>query len=251
MPGGGKLTIETKNVTLDEAYAHHHTVVPAGEYVVLLVTDSGDGIAAEHISHIFEPFYTTKEDGRGTGLGLATVYGIVKQSGGFVWVYSELGLGTTFKIYLPVVQARHEVRAACSLEHEIRGTETILLVEDEPAVRRSTREFLALNGYSVIEAANGEEAIEVAQGYSGNIEILVTDVVMPKMGGAQVAERLAVERPLAKVLFMSGYAESTILHHGVIDISRGFLQKPFSLKGLARKIREILGNGTAMSAASS
>jgi two-component system, cell cycle sensor histidine kinase and response regulator CckA len=240
MTNGGRLTIQTKNITLDEAYAHHHTVVPAGEYVMLAVTDSGEGIPAEHLPHIFEPFYTTKGAGKGTGLGLATAYGIVKQSGGFIWVYSELGLGTTFKIYLPVVYAKPKLRVAPPVETTTRGTETILLVEDEVAVRRSTREFLSLNGYTVIEAANGVEALQTSREYPGKIDILVTDVVMPQMGGAQVAETLAMERPMTRVLFVSGYAENTILQHGVIDMSKGFLQKPFTLKGLARKIREVL-----------
>jgi two-component system cell cycle sensor histidine kinase/response regulator CckA len=240
MANGGSLSIETKNITLDETYAHHHSAVPAGEYVLLVVSDSGDGISDEHLPHIFEPFYTTKGAGKGTGLGLATVYGIVKQSGGFIWVYSERGLGTTFKIYLPVVYAKQKQRPVAPVETEIRGIETILLVEDEAAVRRSTRQFLSLNGYTVVEAGNGVEALQTSREYPGKIDLLVTDVVMPQMGGAQVAETLAMERPMTKVLFVSGYAENTILQHGVIDVSRGFLQKPFTLKQLARKIREVL-----------
>ena len=250
MPNGGKLTIETRNVHLDEAYQQNHLIVPPGDYVLLAVSDSGEGIGPDHINHIFEPFYTTKGDGKGTGLGLATVYGIVKQSGGFIWVYSEPRLGTTFKIYLPVVHDQAIARPTVPIETNTHGTETILLVEDEAAVRNSTREFLALNGYTVIEAKDGEEAVQVSRGYAGKIDIVVTDVVMPKMGGAQVAERLAMERPLTKVLFVSGYAESTILRHGVIDVGTRFLQKPFSLKGLARKIREVMESKTATVASS-
>ncbi|MBZ5722952.1 MAG: PAS domain S-box protein [Acidobacteriia bacterium] len=244
MPGGGKLTIETSVVHLEESYAQKHTIVPPGEYVLLAVTDSGQGIAPEHINHIFEPFYTTKEEGKGTGLGLATVYGIVKQNRGFVWVYSELGLGTTFKIYLPCVRStRSRVQAPKPVEDCRGGNETVLLVEDEAAVRQSTTEFLTLNGYTVLEAKNGQDALRVARSYLGPIDLMVSDVVMPHMGGAQVAEQLAAERPAMKVLFMSGYAESTILRHGVIDVQNCFLQKPFTLKALARKIREILEHG--------
>jgi two-component system, cell cycle sensor histidine kinase and response regulator CckA len=241
MPGGGTLTIETSVVHLDEVYAREHTIVPPGEYVLLAVTDSGQGIAPEHINHIFEPFYTTKEEGKGTGLGLATVYGIVKQNHGFVWVYSELGLGTTFKIYLPCVRSAKLCTPVPKLVEDCRGgNETVLLVEDEAAVRESTTKFLTLNGYTVLEARNGQDALQIARDYLGLIHLMVSDVVMPHMGGAQVAEQLATERPTMKVLFMSGYAESTILRHGVIDVQNGFLQKPFTLKALARKIREIL-----------
>ena len=250
MPGGGRLIIETARVHLDEAYVQHHSIVPPGDYVLLSVTDSGQGIAPEHIAHIFEPFYTTKQEGKGTGLGLATVYGIVKQSGGFIWVYSELGLGTTFKIYLPSIHRRTSITPACkTAEISPRGCETILLVEDEAAVRQSTREFLNLSGYTVLEAANGEDALHIAREYLGPIHLMVTDVVMPHLGGAQLAEQLAAERPQMKVLFVSGYAESTILRHGVIDVSTRFLQKPFGLKTLASKIREVLGAQASSAAA--
>ena len=245
MPKGGKLTIETSNVHLDEAYQQNHVIVPSGDYVLLSVSDSGEGIAPNHMQHIFEPFYTTKADGRGTGLGLATVYGIVKQSGGFIWVYSEVGLGTTFKIYLPIVQGKAEPRPRVHEKANLVGTETVLLVEDEAAVRSSTKEFLSLNGYHVIEAKDGEEALSLSRDYSGDIDIVVTDVVLPKLGGAEVAERLTKERPLTKVLFVSGYAENTILRHGVIDVGARFLQKPFSLKSLTRKIREVLETKTS------
>jgi two-component system, cell cycle sensor histidine kinase and response regulator CckA len=249
MPKGGKLTIETANVQLDEDYVQEHSIVPAGDYVLLAVTDSGTGIASEHMAHIFEPFYTTKGEGKGTGLGLATVYGIVKQNGGFVWVYSEPGLGTTFKIYLPRVQQGIE-KIQCSKPIEIssKGCETVLLVEDELAVRQSTREYLMLNGYIVLEAKNGEDALCIARDYIPPIHMMITDVVMPNMGGAKLAGHLATERPSMKVLFVSGYAENTVLRHGAIDVTTRFLQKPFSLKTLARKIREVLETETVMAA---
>lgn len=251
MPKGGRLIIETAKVCLDEAYVQRHTMVPPGDYVVVSVTDSGQGIAPEHLGHIFEPFYTTKEEGKGTGLGLATVYGIVKQSGGFIWVYSEPGLGTTFKIYLPRAEQQSLVPSqTLHLEEPSQGTETVLLVEDEDAVRQSTCEFLVLNGYTVLEARNGEEALRVAQECNKTIDLMVTDVVMPLMGGAQVANRLTATRPGMKVLFVSGYAESTVLRQGAIDLVGHFLQKPFTLKMLARKIREVLQeeNAKAMAA---
>jgi PAS domain S-box-containing protein len=249
MPKGGKLTIETANVQLDEDYVQEHSIVPAGDYVLLAVTDSGTGIASEHMAHIFEPFYTTKGGGKGTGLGLATVYGIVKQNGGFVWVYSEPGLGTTFKIYLPRVQQGIEkIHSSKPIEISSKGCETVLLVEDELAVRQSTREYLMLNGYIVLEAKNGEDALCIARDYIPPIHMMITDVVMPNMGGAKLAGHLATERPGMKVLFVSGYAENTVLRHGAIDVTTRFLQKPFSLKTLAHKIREVLETETVMAA---
>jgi CheY-like chemotaxis protein len=242
MPKGGRLIIETAGVQLDETYTLRHSIVPVGEYVMMAVTDTGQGIASEHLAHIFEPFYTTKTEGKGTGLGLATVYGIVKQNGGFIWVYSEPGLGTTFKIYWP--RAQKEVNSVPPvgkpLEESPPGSETILLVEDEAAVRRSTREFLILCGYKVLEARNGEDALRVAQSHSERIHLMITDVVMPQMGGARLAEQLCLERPQMKVLFVSGYAENTVLRHGPIDVTNSFLQKPFSLKSLASKVRQVL-----------
>ncbi len=241
MPDGGTLSIETAMVRVDEFYVQRHAIVPPGDYVLLTVTDSGQGIAPEHLAHIFEPFYTTKEAGKGTGLGLATVYGIVKQNGGFVWVYSEPGLGTTFKVYLPQVQPLGcEVPVAKLAEGSPRGCETLLLVEDETSVRLASVQFLTRNGYSVLEASNGEEALRVSRGHTGPIDLMITDVVMPKMGGPMLAEWLADERPNMKVLFVSGYAENTVLRHGKVDVSTGFLQKPFSGKMLARKVREVL-----------
>ncbi|HYA23507.1 MAG TPA: ATP-binding protein [Terriglobales bacterium] len=251
MPGGGKLTIETGNVHLDETYLQRHTIVPPGDYVLLTVTDSGIGIPQEHLAHIFEPFYTTKEEGKGTGLGLATVYGIVKQNGGFIWVYSEAGLGTTFKIYLPTAQSViAEVASAAGPQDSPHGCETLLLVEDEAAVRESTRDFLMQRGYTVLEAANGEDALHVSREYCGPIDLMISDVVMPKMSGPNLADLLLAERPHMKVLFVSGYAENTVLRHGKIDVTARLLQKPFGLKTLARKIREVLcGNESVAKAA--
>jgi two-component system cell cycle sensor histidine kinase/response regulator CckA len=242
MPRGGRLTIETANVYLDDGYTQAHSIVPPGDYIQLAVTDSGHGISSEHISHIFEPFYTTKEEGHGTGLGLATVYGIVKQSGGFIWVYSEPGMGTTFKIYLPRVRAKNQKREPASpAEIILQGCETLLLVEDAAGVRQSEKEFLEMRGYKVLEAENGMEALLVARSYSETIHLMITDVIMPQLGGVKLAEQLAVERPQMDVLFVSGYAENTVLQHGPIDIGGRFLQKPFTLKSLARKIRYVLG----------
>ena len=242
MPDGGRLTIETATVAVDESYVQRHAIVPPGNYVLLTVTDSGQGIAAPHLPHIFEPFYTTKEAGKGTGLGLATVYGIVKQNGGFVWVYSEPGLGTTFKIYLPRVQSmRSEIRVTKPAESSPRGCETLLLVEDEASVRQASRQFLTRSGYTVLEATDGEDGLRASREHAGPIHLMITDVVMPRMGGPQLAERLADERPEMKVLFVSGYAENTVLQHGTVDVTTRFLQKPFSSKALARKVRELLG----------
>ncbi len=249
MPRGGRLTIETASVRLDDVYVQQHSIVPPGDYVLLTVTDTGLGIAPEHLSHIFEPFYTTKEEGKGTGLGLATVYGVVKQNGGFIWVYSEPGLGTAFKIYLPRARPAKPVpQTPVPTEGFKRGSETLLLAEDEQAVRQSIREFLTLNGYIVLEARNGTEALACARGYAGPIHLMITDVVMPQMSGAELAAELRSDRPDMKALFVSGYAEATVLRHGAIDVTTRFLQKPFSLKALARKIREVLDAENSFSA---
>lgn len=244
MPNGGKLTIETAAIRLNEPYVQEHATVPAGNYILLTVTDSGMGIPPQNLPHIFEPFYTTKEESEGTGLGLATVYGIIKQSGGFICVSSEPSMGTTFKIYLP-----HAENQCCELHHPApagkfiqRGFETILLVEDYSAVRESEREFLLLNGYRVLEATDGADAIHKATEFRGPIDLLITDVVMPRMGGAKLAERLRAARPNVRVLFVSGYLDS-MTHHGTVDLSIGFLPKPFSLKTLAGKIREVMEVG--------
>jgi len=241
MPRGGKIVIETTNCELDEVYARRHPPMQAGRYVMLAVTDTGIGMDAETQAHIFEPFFTTKEMGKGTGLGLATVYGVVKQSGGFIWVYSEPGRGTTFKIYLPrvdegVESARTEKAAAEAPE----GSETVLLVEDERDVRDVAREFLMLGGYTVLEAKNGAEAIEMARRHPDPIHLLVTDMVMPGMGGRELAAQLAPLRPEMKVVYMSGYTEYASTRQGDIDHNAVLLTKPFTRGDLARTVREAL-----------
>jgi CheY-like chemotaxis protein len=241
MPSGGTLTIETATVEVDEVYVQRHSIVPPGDYVLLTVADSGQGIDTQHLPHIFEPFYTTKEEGKGTGLGLATVYGIVKQNGGFIWVYSEPGQGTTFKIYLPRVRSlRSEARMIKPADQSPRGCETVLLVEDEASVRQASRQFLIQSGYNVLEAFDGEDALREAREHDGPIHLMITDVVMPRMSGPRLAEQLSEDRPDMKVLFVSGYAERTVLQHGKVDVTKWFLQKPFSLKTLAKKVRDVL-----------
>jgi PAS domain S-box-containing protein len=244
MPQGGNLRIETSNVLLtDEYLLRKPALIPAGHYALITVTDDGDGIAAEHMPHIFEPFYTTKPLGEGTGLGLATVYGIVKQNKGFVWAYSELEMGTVFKIYLPCVsvEKKHVTEHdPVKAERMARGSETILLVEDEGAVRRSTAEFLELQGYTVLQAKDGVEALAVAKKFGAMIHLVVTDVVMPNMSGGTLATELGLLRPEARLLFVSGYAGKTVLDHKVFDIETNFLQKPFTLKQLSSKVRGAL-----------
>lgn len=254
MPEGGVLSITTSNLELDETYVHAQNLVRPGEYVLLEVTDSGTGIPPEHLPHIFEPFYTTKEQGKGTGLGLATVYGIVKQSGGYIWVYSERGLGTTFKIYFPRVRKQAATLAEVKPLHEqidLRGTETVLVVEDEEAVRITLCDCLRRYGYQVLEACNGQEALAIATEHSGPLHLIVADVVMPLMSGWQVAENICATRPGTRVLFMSGYAEKAVTSHGVFLFREGFLQKPFTLRALALKVRSILDSTQASATASS
>src|SRR5437660_820285 len=228
MPNGGKLTIETADAHLDDSYIQRHSIVPPGEYVLLAVTDTGEGIAPEHVAHIFEPFYTTKPTGEGTGLGLATVYGIVKQNGGFVWAYSEVGRGTIFKVYLPCVDARGRAHDKIDVTREAvtNGSETVLLVEGEEAVRRAISEFLSGHGYTVLEAADGKAALAVARGYDSHIHLVVTDVVMPNLSGGQLAREFAKVSPKTRVLFVSGYAGKTVMDHDVFDLETNFLQKP-------------------------
>jgi PAS domain S-box-containing protein len=238
---GGKLTIEIANMVLDEEYACKHVAVKPGHYVMLSVSDTGIGMTPEVRERVFEPFFTTKEKGKGTGLGLSTVYGIVKQSGGNIWVYSEFGRGTTFKIYLPQVDEPLERLGRRVEVNEIpRGTETILLVEDEEEVRNLAMRFLESRGYKVLEASQGLEAFLIAEEYEGIIHLLMTDVVMPKLSGRELADRIAEIRPEIKVLFMSGYADHAIVHHGVLEEGMNYLQKPFTLDGLAKKVREVL-----------
>ncbi|HEX9393910.1 MAG TPA: ATP-binding protein, partial [Gemmatimonadales bacterium] len=241
MPTGGKLTVETTNVELDTDYTRTHHAAAAGHFVMLAVTDTGTGMDEATQAKIFEPFFTTKGPGKGTGLGLATVYGIVKQSGGFVWVYSEVGHGTSFKIYLPqVAEAADAHRAQAPAPAMSRGTETVLVVEDAPAVRAVTRQVLERQGYTVIEAAGGDAALQLAAAHAGPIHLLLTDVVMPGLSGRQVAERLAIRRPEMRVLYASGYTDDSIVRHGILEEGIAYLQKPFTPESLARKVRNVL-----------
>ena len=241
MPQGGRLSIETANIELSKEYACHQVVIPPGRYVRLTVSDTGVGMDKQTQEKIFEPFFTTKEVGRGTGLGLSTVYGIVKQSGGFICVHSEQGKGTTFNIYLPRTGEEAGVFEAKPTEAELtRGTETVLLVEDEAAVRLMTKEILEMAGYTVLDTANGSEALALCEQHEEHISLLLTDVVMPVMDGRELAERLNRLRPKMKVLYMSGYTDDAIVRHGVLNKGVAFLEKPFMPDTLARKVREVL-----------
>jgi PAS domain S-box-containing protein len=240
MAEGGKLTIETHNVRLDAAYSRGHVSVTEGPYVLLAVSDTGAGMDAEVQSHMFEPFFTTKEYDKGTGLGLATCYGIIKQHGGFIWVYSEVGHGTSIKIYLPRVYEAAETLSQLEEQVAPRGTETVLLVEDELAVRVFAARVLREAGYTVVEASQGDEALRLAQDYPGAIALLVTDVVLPQLGGKALAERLVAQSPSSKVLFISGYADDAIVRHGRLEAGLAFLHKPFSPTALLRKVRAVL-----------
>jgi two-component system cell cycle sensor histidine kinase/response regulator CckA len=241
MPDGGRLVIETANVELDAAYTRGHAGVKEGDYVMLAVSDTGRGIPPDVRTRLFEPFFTTKERGKGTGLGLSTVYGIVKQSGGEIWVYSEVGKGTCFKIYLPRVDEvkPSEIPAPGPSSTE-RGSETVLVAEDEPGVRALVGEVLGQRGYRVLEALDVEDALRICREHPDEIELLLTDVVMPVMSGRELAEHVAEIRPEIKVLYMSGYTDNIVVHHGITSIDTQFLQKPFTPAALARKVREVL-----------
>lgn len=250
MPKGGRLTIETLDVELDDNYRRQHSEVVAGAYVMLAVSDTGVGMTKDTIDRIFEPFFTTKEVGKGTGLGLSTVYGIVKQSGGHVFVYSEPGAGSTFKIYLPRLKAVNAVESTTQATAPAHGQETILVVEDEDGVRKLVIEVLKRAGYKTLDARDGATALKVAEEYAGVIDLLVTDVVLPKMGGSAVARELQKVRPTLRVLFMSGYTENAVVHHGVLDDGIEYLQKPFMPSEFARRVRVLLDKPSTQSGAS-
>jgi signal transduction histidine kinase len=241
MPNGGTISIETRNMVLDENAAHLREDLAPGEYIVISVSDTGVGITEEVMAHIFEPFYTTKEHGRGTGLGLATSYGIVKQSGGYIAAYSEPGLGTTMRVFLPVV---HEQATPVHrrVVERATGAETILLIEDENAVRNVAARMLKRQGYQVLEADSGEAGLEILKTYAGEIQLVLTDVVLPGMGGREIAERAMLLRPQVKVLFTSGYTDDVILQHNLIVEDAALVEKPFTAEGLARGVREVLDN---------
>ena len=239
MPEGGKIIVETHNVSLDEGIPS--STLGPGEYVLLSVTDDGHGMDSETASHIFEPFFTTKDKGKGTGLGLPTCYGIISQAGGHIWVYSEPGHGTTFKIYLPRSMAQNQAIPIAAEPTRLRNKgETILLVEDEPMVRALSVESLRSRGYQVVFASNGREAMEWVAKYDGPLDLLITDVVMPEMGGRELCERLKKVRPDTNVLFVSGYTDDAIVHHGILESGLAFLQKPYSPSRLAAKVHEVL-----------
>jgi CheY-like chemotaxis protein len=240
MSAGGRLILETDNVVLDETFAKEHPTVVPGPHVLLAVSDTGTGIPWEIREHIFEPFFSTKERDKGTGLGLSTVYGIVKQSNGYISVYSEVGKGTAFKIYLPRVEGEVQVLPSASPASSSQGDETVLVVEDESSVRGVIERVLSGNGYRVLLAVGGSDAIRISGEHEGPIDLLITDVVMPGMGGREVASRLETERPGLRVVFMSGYTENAISHHGILETGMEYLRKPFATDALLRKVREVL-----------
>src|SRR5437867_527462 len=244
MPQGGKLTLETRNIDLDSSYTLEHSLVKPGPYVQLTVSDSGIGMDEETQAHAFEPFFTTKPRGQGTGLGLAMVYGTVKQSGGFIWVYSEPGHGATFKIYLPRVDTPTEpATLPAPTVQPARGSETVLLAEDEPAVRAIAQQALERHGYTVLAAPSGAAALALAAQHAATIDLLLTDVVMPGMSGRDLADRLTAQRPGIRVLYISGYTDNAIVRHGMLEPGLAYLQKPFRPHALVRKVREVLDAG--------
>jgi two-component system, cell cycle sensor histidine kinase and response regulator CckA len=241
MPEGGVLTVATANAELDDDFVRRHPGSTAGRFVMLAVSDSGEGMDAETLEHVFEPFFTTKPQGQGTGLGLSTVYGIVKQTGGQIWARSEPGHGTTFEVYLPrAAESATTEEGRKAAAPRLSGNETVLLVEDEEIVRKLVREMLETSGYAVLPAADGSEAIRLSDQHAGTIDLLMTDVVMPGLSGQELARRLVGERPDLRVLFTSGYAEDAIANHGVLSPGTAFLEKPFTAAELGRKLRELL-----------
>ncbi|MGH7607082.1 MAG: ATP-binding protein, partial [Gemmatimonadales bacterium] len=240
MPGGGTLTIETADVDLGRAFTQEHLGSEPGPFVMVAVTDTGVGMEPAVRAHLFEPFFTTKEVGKGTGLGLATVYGIVKQSGGYIAVHTERGHGTTFQVYLPRLASVQGRPAPLPPKTAARGSETVLVVEDEPAVLTLSRRALEAQGYVVLAAADGTAALRIVERHGGRIDLLLTDVVMPGLSGRELADQLAVRRPGMRVLYMSGYPGDAVVQHGSLAPGSAFLQKPFSPDGLARKVRDVL-----------
>jgi PAS domain S-box-containing protein len=241
MPNGGKIIIETNSVILDETYLKRHPVVKTGSYVMLVITDSGCGMNKDTLAHIFEPFFSTKEKGKGSGMGLATVYGIVKQSDGYIWVYSELDMGTTFKIYLPrVEESIVAIEKPVISDQSMRGKETVLVVEDEDEVRNLVSEMLRFYGYNVLEAANASNALSIFEKYQKSIDLILTDIIMPQMSGTELIERILTTYPDIKVLYMSGYTDNTLVGHGLLADEKYFIQKPFSAANLVEKVRLIL-----------
>ncbi len=241
MPKGGRLRIEARNVELDDSFREERLVVVPGPYVMFAVEDTGCGMNRETQARIFDPFFTTKELGKGTGMGLATVYGIVKQSGGYIWVYSELDRGTVFKVYLPLINES----AQPTLQKEpdapnFRGSETILLAEDSDSLREMAKEYLHSLGYTVIESASGKDALQRAKEFGGRMHLLLTDIVMPEMCGPELAAELASLCPGIKIIFTSGYTDDAIARQGILDPLVAFIQKPYRPKALGRKIREVL-----------
>ncbi len=245
MPRGGRLTIRASNVELDESDKKKHDPVVPGRYVMLAIEDSGCGMDLQTQARIFDPFFTTKELGKGTALGLATVYGIVKQTGGYIWVYSEIGQGTVFRVYLPRTDkaAQSAEREQTELQ-ELQGSETILVAEDSESLREMAQEYLESMGYNVIAAASGEKALQWAKEFDGPIHLLLTDVVMPEMSGPELANQLASLRPGMKIIFTSGYTDDAIARQGILDPEVAFIQKPYRPRALAKKIRQVL-NGSA------
>ena len=241
MPEGGKLTIETANIDLEESYVRENAVMKAGRYVMMAISDNGIGMDAETRARLFEPFFTTKEKNKGTGLGLSTVYGIVKQSNGFIWVYSEPGAGTSFKVYFPRLDVKPAQDSQIRKSGDVsQGSETVLLAEDEDSVRHLAGRILRSRGYTVLEAHDGMEALAIAQSFSEKIHLVITDIVMPGMSGRSLVSQLEDLRPGIRSLYISGYTDSAIVHHGILDSNVAFLQKPFAIGSLTQKVRDAL-----------